>query len=44
LYFPFGLIDDPFGACEYVLGNYGTVNVFAELNLRPILPKFTSPD
>jgi hypothetical protein len=44
LYVPFRLIDDPFGAREYILSDYSTANVFAELNLRPILSEFTSPN
>lgn len=44
LYVPFRLIDDPFGARECILSNYGTANILAKLNLRPILSEFTSPN
>jgi len=30
LYFSFGLIDDSFGACEYIFSDYSPANVFAE--------------
>ena len=44
LYFSFGLIDDSFGAREYIFSDYSPANVFAELNLRPVLSEFASPD
>ena len=40
----FGLIDDPLGAREYILNNYSTANILAELNLRPSLSEFTPPN
>ncbi len=30
LYFPFGLIDDSFGARKYIFSDYSPANVFAE--------------
>jgi hypothetical protein len=44
LCFPFGLIDDPLRAREHIFGDYSTANVLAQLNLRPILTEFTSPN
>lgn len=34
-----GLIDDPFWACEHILGDNGPGNLFCKLNLWPTLSK-----
>lgn len=44
LYFSFGLIDDSFGAREYIFSDYSTADVFPKLNLGPVLSEFTSPN